>query len=154
MIQKKTLNFKKTKTNRILYQNKRANFDYQILETFQAGLSLDGILTKMVRNKILSLDKKYVIWNKDRLQIINFGNSNYSQNISLLLHKNEIIEIKKNLQIKGRTCIVLNLKTVGRWIKAEIAIVLGRKKYDKKEYLKQREQKKELKKDINLHNLN
>lgn len=128
----------------ILLKNRRASFDYEILETFQAGLSLSGVMTKLIRAKNVTLEGKYIIYQRGKLQIIALGNATFSENVSLLLQKKEVKDIKENLQIKGRSCVILNLKTVGRWLKAEVAVVVGRKKQNKKELIKTREIEREV----------
>jgi SsrA-binding protein len=132
----------------VLLKNKKANFDYEVLETFQAGLSLSGVMVKLVRNREVTLEGKYIIFQRGKLQIIGLGNSTFSENVALLLQKKEIREIKENLQIKGRSCVILNIKTVGRWLKAEIAVVVGRKKQNKKELLKSRDIDREVRRDF------
>lgn len=123
----------------LLSQNKRARYDYFILDSYQAGLSLSGKLVKEIRAGRVNLNGKYIIWQNSKLQILDLGNQVISQNVDLLLGKKEIAEILKYLQTPGYTCIPLSIKTVGRWLKAEIAIVKGKKNYDKRETIKQRD---------------
>lgn len=123
----------------VLLYNKKARFDYQILETFQAGLQLSGKMVKLIRDKKVQLTGKYVVSQPTGLQIIDFGNEDLRQNIPLLLNKKEQAEIQTQLNQKGITCVVLNIKTVGRWLKADIALVKGKKLYHKKEDIKKRD---------------
>jgi SsrA-binding protein len=87
----------------ILLTNKKARFEYEILETFQAGLNLSGRMVSLIKNKKVNLLGKYII------------------------------------STKGITCIILNIKRVKRWLKAEIALVRGKKLYDKRADLKKRD---------------
>jgi SsrA-binding protein len=128
----------------ILLVNRRAKFDYEILETYQAGLSLSGKMVKLVRDKKVSLQGKYIVFQNNALQIIGFGNEELTENVSLLLNKREVKEIREKLQEKRITGVVLNVKQVGRWLKAEIAIVKGRKNYNKKQYIQGRDLDREL----------
>lgn len=123
----------------ILTINKKAKFDYHVLESFQAGLSLSGVMTKQIRKNRVQIAGSYVIYQKGQLQIIGFGNDQVRENVPLLLKMREIKEIKGKLSLKGLSCIVLNLKTVGRWLKAEIAIVKGKKNFDKRDDIKKRD---------------
>jgi SsrA-binding protein len=132
----------------ILSNNKKAKFDYHILESFQAGLSLSGKMVKEVRNRRVNCEGLFVVAQNNRLEIINFGNEKIRENVPLLLKKREIDKIQGKIQEKGITAAVLNLKTVGRWIKAEIGIVKGKKKYDKREDLKKKTIQREMEREI------
>ena len=130
--------------NPILATNKRANFDYEIIATFQAGLSLSGGMVKQVRARRVQLQGKYVVFQHGALEILAFGNDRISQNVPLLLNRKEVSKIAGQLTTKGVSCIVLNLKKVGRWLKADIALVKGKKNYDKKAVIKQRDIEREV----------
>jgi SsrA-binding protein len=132
----------------ILSNNKKARFDYHVLESFQAGLSLSGKMVKEVRNRRVNCEGLFVVAQNNRLEIINFGNEKMRENVPLLLKKREIDKIQGKIQEKGITAVVLNLKTVGRWIKAEIGIVKGKKKYDKREDLKKKTIQREMEREI------
>jgi SsrA-binding protein len=123
----------------ILITNKKANFDYEILQKFTAGLSLSGQMVKQIRTKKVPITGKFITINKDKLEIIGLGNQQIIENVPLLLNQKEIKKIKGQLSIKGISCVVLNLQTVGRWLKAEIAIAKGKKKFDKREDLKKQD---------------
>lgn len=123
----------------ILITNKKANFDYEILQKFTAGLSLSGQMVKQIRTKKVPITGKFITINKDKLEIIGLGNQQIIENVPLLLNQKEIKKIKGQLSIKGISCVVLNLQTVGRWLKAEIALAKGKKKFDKREDLKKQD---------------
>jgi len=132
----------------ILQINKKIKFDYQILETYQAGLSLSGAMTKEVRSRRVNINNLFIVFQNNRLEIINFGNQKLQQNVPLLLHKREISKIAGKISEKGVSCVVLNLKTVGRWIKAEIAVVKGNKKFDKRQNLKNKDLDRDMQREI------
>lgn len=134
----------------LLAQNKRANFDYQVQKTFQAGMVLDGKLVKQLRARRVNIQGKFIIFQKDQLQIIGLGNSEYEQNVILLVSQKEKREIVENLKIKGKTCILLDIHTSKRWIKANIALAVGEKKYDKKESIKNREIDREIRRSMSF----
>jgi SsrA-binding protein len=123
----------------IIATNKRAKFDYTILETYQAGLSLSGAMVKLVRANKVNIQGKFIVYQKDRLEILGMGNEKMIENIPLLLSKKEINKISGQIAEKGISCIILNLKIVGRWLKADIATVKGKKEYDKRETIKKRD---------------
>lgn len=128
----------------VLVVNKKAYFEYKVLESFQAGLSLSGYMVKQVRANKVVINGMFVVYQKGQLQIIGFGNEQSRENVALLLNKREVDEIAGQIRIKGVSCIILNIKTVGRWLKAEIAIVKGKKLHDKKEDIKKRDIDKEI----------
>jgi len=130
--------------------NKKAKFDYEVLESFQAGLSLSGQMVKEVRARKVNPAGLYIVYNKGRLEIIGFGNEKIRQNIPLLLKKKEVNKIHGKLEEKGISCIILNIKIVGRWLKSEIAIVKGKKKYDKRETVKKRDLDREMGRELKM----
>jgi SsrA-binding protein len=132
----------------VLINNKKAGFEYTILETYQAGLSLSSKMVKQVRSRRVTIEGKYVIFQQDKLMILDFGNDGLRENVPLLLKKKEIDEISGLLTTKGYTCILLNVKTIGRWIKSEIAIVKGKKNFDKKSAIKSRDIDRDLKREM------
>ncbi len=128
--------------------NKKAQFDYKIIESYQAGLSLSGVMVKQIRGGKVVLNGLYIVENKGNLSIIGLGNELIRENIPLLLSKKEKNEILGRLSEAGLSCIPLNIKTVGRWIKSEIAIVKGKKQHDKKESIKNRDIQREVDRDF------
>ena len=132
----------------VLLHNRRAGFEYHILDTFTAGLSLSGQMVKELRSNKVPLVSKFIVFQKDQLQIIGFGNDKINQNVPLLLSKREQIKIVENLKIKGISCIILNIKTSKRWLKAEIALVKGKKNYDKREDIKKRDLDREERREL------
>lgn len=132
----------------ILACNKRANFDYYILDTYIAGLSLDSQLVKEIRARKIVLGGKFVVFQKKQLQIINLGNDKVQLNVPLLLNSREQSKIISQISEKRVTIIVTKIFTSKRWIKAEIAIVKGKKKFDKREDIKQKDIAREISRDI------
>lgn len=132
-----------------LITNKKAHFDYQIVEEFRAGLALSGKMVKLIRAKKIVLNGKFVVFQKDQLQILGLGTENYSENIPLLVKQKELQKIKENLQKQGLTCIILNFHTSGRWLKAQIGIAKGKKNYDKRKVLKDRDLERESRRGLN-----
>ena len=128
----------------ILITNKKAKFDYHILQKFTAGLSLSGQMVKQIRAKKVPINGKFITINKGRLEIIGLGNEAVTENTPLLLNSKEIKKIESQLTIKGISCVVLNLQTVGRWLKAEIALARGKKNFDKRESIKKRDIERDL----------
>jgi len=132
-----------------LLVNKKAHFDYQIIEEFRAGMALSGGMVKLIRSKKVVLNGKFVVFQKGVLQILGLGNEEISHNVPLLLAKKEIKEIVKSLQVAGLTCVILNIHTHKRWLKAQIAVVKGKKNYDKRETIKERDLERESRRNMN-----
>jgi SsrA-binding protein len=132
----------------VLITNKKARFNFQILETFQAGLSLSGPMVKLVRAKAVNLEGVYIVYQKGSLQMIGFGTATMTENVPLLLTQKEINEILGSIQQKGVTCIPLTIKTVGRWLKADIAVVKGKSNADKRQSIKQRDVDRDIARDF------
>lgn len=127
----------------ILAKNKKANFDYHILQVFNVGLALSGKMVKLLRSRKVNLTSKFLVWQKKQLQILNLGTEEFNENIPVLLQKKELKKILQAIQQKGITCIVLEIYTKGRFIKAQIALAKGKKKWDKRETLKKRDLQRE-----------
>lgn len=138
-----------------LVSNRRAFYEYEILETFEAGIVLFGTEVKSLRNHGGSLQDSYILINdKDEVILKNasiapyrFGNLfNHAEKRErkLLLHKREIHQLKILSQQKNLTLIPLSIYLNKGFIKAKIASVRGKKTYDKRSALKERDQKKEI----------
>jgi len=140
---------KKT-TNSINVQNKRARFDYEIAETFTAGLVLKGSEIKSIRDGKVSIAEGFCYISKDEAFIKNMNISEYShggydnhepnRERKLLLNKREIVKIQKKIGEKGMALVPLKLfiDDNGR-AKINIGLGKGKKTYDKRESLKKRD---------------
>ncbi len=143
-----------------LAKNKKAGFDYNILEKFEAGIMLNGQEAKSIKTRGLSLAGSYIIVKPDGVfwvgakipayQPANAGADYHEQrDRKLLLHKNEIIRLREIAARKGLTFIPLRLYTKQRYqdagkIKLEFGVGQGKKKYDKREALKKRDVQREI----------
>lgn len=132
----------------VLIQNRKARYDYNFLETFQAGLSLSGKMVKAIRAKKLKLEGLFVVYQNNRLEIIGVQIGELTENIPLLLSKKEKDKIADKIAEKGISCVVLDIKTVGRWLKAEIAVVKGKTTVDKRETIKKRDLDREARRGL------
>jgi len=118
----------------IILTNKKAYFEYSILDKYLAGVKLKGFEAKALREGKGKLEGSYVKELEGKLKIVNFGIGRYSKisqqleegelsrTKDLLLNKKEILEIKKELAQKGKSCIPLNLRIERGLFKLEIAI--------------------------------
>lgn len=134
----------------ILLENKKIYFNYEILEKFHAGLELIGWEVKSLRNKQGSLADSRVIIREGEaflvgLSIPPYQPKNMARNFEenrttkLLLTKKEINYLTGKSEGKRLTIIPLKIFTQGKKIKTEIALVRGKKKFEKREKIKKRE---------------
>lgn len=142
-----------------LAQNKKAHFDYEILEKFEAGIQLLGHEVKSIRAGQASLAGAYVIVRGDEAFLIYMSVPPYQpkntrddyeprRNRKLLLTHKEIATISQFENKKGLSVVPLALVTRHNKIKVELAIVRGKKKWDKREDLKKRESDRDIQRDI------
>jgi len=136
--------------------NKRAKFDYEILETFEAGLILSGQEVKSIRLGHSSLQGAYVTLDrKNEVYLTNANISAYKQAgplpnydptrpRKLLINKKEIDYLAAKMSSPGLTLIPLSFYTKNNRIKVEIALAKGKKKFDKRQSIKEREEKRKV----------
>jgi len=134
--------------------NRKAFHDYAILQKFEAGIVLRGSEIKSIRNHGVSLQDSFVIPEENELWLLNCTIAPYSHSGSfsheerrkrkLLMHKNEILRMKKALQEKGVSLIPLSLYFKKGKIKVEVALAKGKKSFDKRQAIKEREEKRSI----------
>ncbi|OGN64450.1 MAG: SsrA-binding protein [Chlamydiae bacterium RIFCSPHIGHO2_12_FULL_49_9] len=142
-----------------LVSNRRAGHDYEILETFEAGIVLVGTEIKSLRNHGGSLQDAYVDVRGPELILLNssiapysFGNiHNHEERRprKLLMHKREIEKLRRQVLEKGLTVIPLSIFLTKKGIaKVKIAIAKGKKAHDKRESLKEKEAKRSIRRAL------
>lgn len=134
--------------------NKRAHFDYELLETFEAGINLQGQEVKAVREGHADLTGSYARIIGSEAYLINAKifpyeyarTQDYDQNRTrkLLLHKQQIISIKAKTHGASLTIVPVSMYTTRNLIKVELAIGKSRKEYDKREQKKRKDLKREM----------
>lgn len=131
-------------------QNKRARFDYHLLDTFEAGVSLAGWEVKALRAGKVQLTDSYVLMKNGEAflfgaQITPLGtvSTHYvtdpTRSRKLLLHKRELAKINQAISAHGQTCVCTGLYWKGHLVKAKIALAQGKKQHDKRETEKSRD---------------
>lgn len=141
-------------TERIHIRNKKALFDYETLEIFEAGIVLSGPEVKSLRLGNANLKGNFVhIWHDAPwVEGVHIGHYPYASTIEmdtkrkrkLLLHEREIIKISQALHQKGVTAVVLEIYFKGKLAKAKVGIMRGKKLHDKRETLKRRDEERHL----------
>jgi SsrA-binding protein len=137
-----------------IVSNRKARHDYEILDTFEAGLVLTGTEIKSLRQNGGSLQDAYVKIIKGETWLIgcsiapyrfgNIYNHEEKRDRKLLLHKREIDHLKEATQEKGLTIIPLSLYLKNGRVKARIATAKGKKNIDKRADIKERDEKRQI----------
>jgi len=142
-------------TNNINIRNKKAWFDYEILEKFIAGIQLTGTEIKSVRLGKASLADSYCFFSSNELWIKGMRISEYKQGSfnnhepyrdrKLLLHRKELNKLEKRIREKGFTLIPLRLYMEENGLaKLEIALGRGKREYDKRETIRRKDLQRDL----------
>lgn len=142
---------------KVICTNKRATFEYFILEKYEAGIKLKGTEIKAIREGHCNINDAYVIMKNNRPWIINmfiakyeFGNIfNHDELRSreLLLHKKECIKLAARIKQEGLTLVALRCYFEGSLVKVEIGLAKGKKLQDKREAIKEKDAKIRMEKE-------
>lgn len=141
--------------NNVNIENRRAKFDYQFLEKLIAGMVLTGTEIKSIREGKAALVDSYCYFRNNELYIKNMHISEYSEGThynhepnrerKLLLNKLELSKLQKKMKDQGLTIVPVRLFiSESGYAKLEIALAKGKKEFDKREAIKERDVKKEL----------
>ena len=136
-------------------RNKRATFDYEILEEYVAGIVLVGTEIKSLRLGKASLVDSYCYFERNELWIRNVNIAEYTwgtcnnhipkRDRKLLLNRKELYKLQRSLQDRGLTVVGLRLFLNDRGLaKVAIGLARGRKSFDKREYIKENDAKREM----------
>lgn len=143
-------------TNKVNIRNKRASYEYEFIDKYVAGIMLKGTEIKSIREGKVNLADGYCVFLKDELFVKNIHISPYKQGThfnheptrerKLLLHKRELHKLKQKSEEKGLSIVPIKLFTNVRGLaKLEIALARGKKLYDKRQSIKEKDLKRELK---------
>lgn len=141
----------------IIAKNKQLSHDFKILEEFEAGLVLSGAEVKSIKTGHISLKGSFISIKNGQAYIKNLhipiyqkaslsSKKNYNPDADrrLLLTKKEIIYLSNKTDEKGLTIMPISVYTTRRLIKVKIALVKGKKKFDKREDIKKRDIKRDI----------
>ncbi|MCL5782127.1 MAG: SsrA-binding protein SmpB [Patescibacteria group bacterium] len=143
----------------MLLDHKKVRFNYEIADTFEAGIELSGIEVKSLRMGRGSLDGAYVIIRGGETYLVNAFIPPYQENNTprdyeprrnrrLILTKNEIKKLSNVDEGKNLTIVPVSMYTKNNRIKVEVAVAKSKKKYDKRETIKTREVNRELRREM------
>jgi len=148
-------NSKKDLTTKPLAQNKYARFQYEIINTIEAGIALLGTEVKSIRDGKANLRDGYCTFRNNEILLKNvhisphknagdFFNHDPLRERKLLVHKTEIIKLKISAEKKGLTIIPLSMYLKGSWVKIKIGVGKGKKIHDKRQADKAKNVRKEI----------
>ena len=149
------------KAIKIVSDNRKASFLYEILEKYEAGIALYGPEIKSVKTGKVNISDGYVIIKNEEALLLNVHISPYTQanrenkdplrTRSLLLHKHEILRLLGKVKEKNLTIIPLKMYLTHGKAKIEIGLAKGKKLYDKREDLKKKDQTREIERALKSH---
>lgn len=145
--------------NRIVCQNRKAHFEYEVIETLQAGIALTGTEIKSVNQHKVSLDGAYAVVVNKQVTLLNCNIEPYKQGNSfnhepkrqrrLLLNKAEIVSFAEKSKNKGLTLVPLSMYLIENGkAKIELAVCRGKQIHDKRESLRKKEEEKRMKREF------
>lgn len=145
----------KAVTETLVGDNRKARFHYDIIERYEAGLVLKGTEVKVLRQGQISLDEAYARFDGEELWLLgatipeyshgNLQNHEPKRKRKCLMHARELRKLRAKAQIKGLTIVPLRVYFGGRgFAKVTLGIGKGRKVHDKREHLKDKEAKREI----------
>lgn len=138
--------------------NRKARYDYEIEDTYEAGIVLTGTEIKSIRMGKVNIKDSYAIIRNNEIYLLNTHISLYEEGNrfnhdedrtrKLLLHKKEILKLKEKLEIEGYTLVPLKIYFVKNKAKVLIGVAKGKKNYNKKETIKERDIQREMEKSL------
>jgi len=146
---------------KIITKNKKALFDYEIIDKYKAGIMLLGPEIKSIRSGNVNLKGSYVSIQNGAAYLKNTNISRYKYDSNpdydpfrerkLLLKESELHRISNSLNTQGLTVVALAIGIEGKFAKVEIAVVRGKKKYDKRQSIKDKDSKRRLDRLMKQH---
>ena len=137
--------------------NRKAKYDYEILETIEAGIALTGTEIKSIRLGNANLKDSYAMIRKNEVYLLgmhiglykegNIFNHDETRTRKLLLHKKEILKWNNKITLEGYTLVPIKLYFKKNRAKILLGLARGKKMYDKRETIKQRDIEREMRKE-------
>lgn len=141
---------------KIVCTNKKASFEYFILERYEAGIKLTGTEIKSVRAGKCNINDAYIVIKNNRPYLLNMHISKYdngnlfnhdeTRSRELLLHEHEITKLATKVKLEGLAIVALKAYFVDALLKIEIGLCRGKKLADKRETIKERDSKRSIEK--------
>ena len=145
-------------SGKTITKNKKAYYNYQILDSYEAGIVLQGSEIKSIRNHQVSIEQAYVHVDGEEAWLIDsyihpyeqasIYNHNPNRRRKLLLHKKEILDLWDKVRIKGLTIVPLRIYLLNGVAKAEIAVAKGKKLHDKRKKIAEQDAERDTARDL------
>ena len=139
---------------KVVTNNRKARHDYEIVDNYEAGMVLKGTEVKAIRESRVNLTDAYARFIKGELWLVGMHISPYTKSDveshdplrtrKLLLHQRELKKIHRQIQEKGLTVVPLKIYTKGHLIKVDLGLARGKRQYDKRASIAERDQKRDL----------
>jgi len=140
-------------------RNKKVSFDYEILEKFDAGIELFGFEVKSIKSNHGNIEGSHITVRGGEAFLLNANippyqtantpkDYNPERNRRLLLTKKELTELSGLEEKRGLTIVPISMYNKGKKVKIEIAVVRGKKKFDKRETIKKKDTERDLRREI------
>jgi SsrA-binding protein len=139
--------------------NRRARFNYHILEVAEAGIELVGTEVKSLRAGTASMEDAYVRVHNGVAVLIGLSIPAYAHAAALmqheekrdrrlLLHRGQILRLQEHARVKGNTVVPLTIYFKNGWAKCEVGLAIGKQQFDKRRAMKEKEQKRDIAREM------
>ena len=145
-------------SGKTISKNKKAYFNFHILDTYEAGIVLQGSEIKSIRNHQISIDQAYVYVDGEEAWLVDSYIHPYEQasvfnhdpkrRRKLLLHKKEILDLWDKVRIKGHTIVPLRVFLSRGKAKVEIAVAKGKKLHDKRKVIAEKDAQRQAEREL------
>ena len=145
-------------TEKTVATNRKARFEYHLLETFEAGIALKGTEVKSARAGKVNFKDSYATIKKEEIILENMHISHYEpasrfnhdpeRPRKLLLHRKQIRKLIGKIEEKGNTLVPVRMYLKNGWLKIELALAKGKQLYDKREAIAKRDQDREAQREL------
>ncbi|NCB02422.1 MAG: SsrA-binding protein SmpB [Spirochaetia bacterium] len=149
-------------TIKILQTNKKAYFNYEVVEDFECGIALKGTEVKSIRANKFSYGDSYVKIENHSLILVSLHISAYShasienheiiRERRLLAHKQEIKRMKRKVDEKGMTLVPTQVYIKGNLVKVRVSVCRGKQEHDKRNTIKDRDMKRDMRREMKNYN--
>jgi len=149
-------------TIKILQTNKKAYFNYEVVEDIECGIALKGTEVKSIRANRFSYGDSYVRIENNSLVLVSLHISSYSnasienheiiRDRRLLAHKQEIKRMKRKVDEKGMTLVPTQIYLKGNLVKVRVSVCRGKQDHDKRNTIKDRDMKRDIRREMKNYN--
>ena len=146
----------------LLQKNRKAYFNYEVVEDFECGISLEGTEVKSLRANRFSFGDAYVKIQNGSLFLVSLhvsayshasmGNHDPDRERRLLAHKSEIKRMRRKVEEKGMTLVPTKIYLKGNLVKVQVSLCRGKQAHDKRNAIKERDTKRDMRREMKNYN--